>query len=164
MTNRMHLKGRVICSSFVGRLSGTIHSIHGRPAGLTFRTRTARLPETLESDWTRLGGFLQPLVPFAHRGKTVHLRAEGESALSSRSRYGIEVGRRVFVRTLHGSPARAGYRLTLDAWKMLSIAAPSDALNSASVWRTDRPSVKAREKLAIMPVLWLSLAFASSRE
>jgi hypothetical protein len=63
-----------------------------------------------------------------------------------------------------GSPARASYRLTLDAWKMLSIADPSKALNSTSVWRTDRPSVKAREKLAITPVLWLSLAFASSRE
>jgi hypothetical protein len=62
------------------------------------------------------------------------------------------------------SPARASYRLTLDAWKMLSIADFSNALNSASVWCTDNPSVKAREKLAIMPVLWLSLAFASSRE
>ena len=47
---------------------------------------------------------------------------------------------------------------------MPAMVASNIALNSASLCLADRPSVRAREKLAIMP--WFSLSFwlASSRE
>ena len=60
------------------------------------------------------------------------------------------------------NPGCAG-QPAFDAVKMQSIVSASFASNSASLWRAERPSVRAREKLAIMFVLHDSLAFASSR-
>ena len=51
-----------------------------------------------------------------------------------------------------------------DASKMLWIDVSSVASNSASLCCADRPSVSAREKLAITPWLRASRALASSRE
>ena len=50
-----------------------------------------------------------------------------------------------------------------EAVKMQSIVSASFASNSASLCWAESPSVSAREKLAIMPVLHDSLALASSR-
>ena len=50
-----------------------------------------------------------------------------------------------------------------DAAAMAVMESPSRAVNSASVWSTDRPSVRAREKLAIMPWFSARSRQASSR-
>ena len=50
-----------------------------------------------------------------------------------------------------------------DAWKMLSIEVSSMPSNSSADWWAERPSLSAREKLAIMPVLRDRRSFASSR-
>ena len=63
------------------------------------------------------------------------------------------------ARTVMG--ARCGQ--VFDASKMLPIAVSRSASNSASVCCAVKPSVNAREKLAIMPGLRARMALASSR-
>ena len=65
---------------------------------------------------------------------------------------------RLFFRTPN---ARAGY--VLEASKMLAMDESSIALNSSSDCCAVRPSVSAREKLAMTPWLRVMRALASSR-
>src|ERR1700757_2862797 len=59
--------------------------------------------------------------------------------------------------------ARSGPARGRDASKMLWMAASSVASNSAAVCCAERPSTRAREKLAAMPLFLRRRALASSR-